>query len=512
MTGTAKEYLIPDGLGPATFAEALPPSLSLRADSRSDGVRTYLDTFDGLLHRADLTLVHDDGRLAALDAAEDERAAVDWPEPPERLFATDLPDGRLRDLLAPLIDVRALTPIARVRGPRRVYRVLDDQQKTVVRLVLEEPRVAGERSGSLRSRLRAVGVRGYDKALARVGNTLEEQLGLTAVDVSLLDEAIAGTGGRPGGVSSKIDVKLEPEDRADRAAARLLRRLLEVIEANLPGTLTDVDSEFLHDLRVAVRRTRALQRELRDVFPADRLAHFRTEFKWLQAVTGPSRDLDVYLLDFDEFQAALPHERRADLEPLRGLLTDHRTRERRRMVRALRSDRTRKLLADWGEFLAHLDESDQAIEPGGERPISDLAGARIAKVFRKMVKAGSAIDDSSPPVALHDLRKQGKELRYLLEFFASLYPGKVVKPMVRTLKALQDTLGRFQDREVQAHLLSSLRDEVRSLDDGAAALMAMGQLVDRLEQQQAAARDEFAERFAAFASSEQRALVKETFK
>ena len=63
---------------------------------------------------------------------------------------------------------------------------------------------------------------------------------------------------------------------------------------------------------------------------------------------------------------------------------------------------------------------------------------------------GAAIDDASPPEALHDLRKKGKELRYLLEFFAGLYPAEVVKPMVKTLKALQDTLGRFQDREVQA--------------------------------------------------------------
>ena len=79
--------------------------------------------------------------------------------------------------------------------------------------------------------------------------------------------------------------------------------------------------------------------------------------------------------------------------------------------------------------------------------------------------------------------------------------------MLRTLRALQEMLGRFQDREVQAQLIRSLGNEVRTLDDGAAALLAMGQLVDRLEEQQA----RFAERFAAFASSRQRALVRETF-
>ena len=67
-----------------------------------------------------------------------------------------------------------------------------------------------------------------------------------------------------------------------------------------------------------------------------------------------------------------------------------------------------------------------------------------------MVKMGTAIDDDSPAEDLHELRKVGKELRYLLEFFASLYPAEVVKPFVKTLKGLQDQLGRFQDREVQA--------------------------------------------------------------
>ena len=72
--------------------------------------------------------------------------------------------------------------------------------------------------------------------------------------------------------------------------------------------------------------------------------------------------------------------------------------------------------------------------------------------------------------------------------------------MVTTLKALQDTLGRFQDREVQAGMLRPLSDEVATREDGGAALMAMGVLAQRLERDQARARAEFAARFAAFAA------------
>ena len=67
---------------------------------------------------------------------------------------------------------------------------------------------------------------------------------------------------------------------------------------------------------------------------------------------------------------------------------------------------------------------------------------------------------TAPAEALHDLRKRGKELRYLLELFGSPFPNDVVKPMVSTLKDLQEVLGRFQDRAVQVELLHEVRDEL----------------------------------------------------
>jgi CHAD domain-containing protein len=124
---------------------------------------------------------------------------------------------------------------------------------------------------------------------------------------------------------------------------------------------------------------------------------------------------------------------------------------------------------------------------------------------------GRAIDGASPHEALHDLRKKGKELRYLLEFFSSLYAPDVVKPMVATLKDLQDVLGRFQDREIQADLLRNLGDDIAAMEGGAAALMAMGVLVERLVEQQEQARAEFADSFAHFAAKPQRRIVSETF-
>jgi CHAD domain-containing protein len=292
--------------------------------------------------------------------------------------------------------------------------------------------------------------------------------------------------------------------------------MLEVLEANLDGTIADTDTEFLHDLRVSVRRSRSVQRELKHVFPSDELAHYRAEFRWLQQATGEVRDLDVYVLEFDSMRALVggreSKHMQDDLDPLLRVLRTRRGAARRAMVRALRSKRTSTLLSDWGSFLDGLEAMPEDERPDAARPIGEVSGERIRKVYRRMLKMGGAIDESSPAEAYHELRKKGKELRYLLELFGvPLFPEEVVKPMIKTLKALQDVLGRHQDREVQISLLRSLAPEVGEAARGETALMAIGVLVARLGEDERVARGEFAGRFDEFASKEQRRLVKETF-
>ena len=283
------------------------------------------------------------------------------------------------------------------------------------------------------------------------------------------------------------------------------------MRANLPGTIAELDPEFLHDFRVAVRRSRAVQRELRGAFPAAPLERFRAEFRRLQQITGDVRDLDVYVLDFDDFRAALPETASADLDPLLLVLRRRRAAAHRAMTRALRSERTTSLLDDWGLFLSEIAAESPAAGPDAARTIAEVAGGRIGKVYRGMVRMGSAITAESPAEEYHELRKKGKELRYLLELFGAAFPDDVVRPMVRVLKSLQDCLGRHQDREVQIATLRSLGEEVADEPGGAAGLMAMGMLVERLKHEEVQARGEFAERFAAFAAKSQRQLVRDTF-
>jgi CHAD domain-containing protein len=316
-----------------------------------------------------------------------------------------------------------------------------------------------------------------------------------------------------GATSAKVSVPIAYDQRVDAAAATVLRRLLDTIRANTDGALTGEDPEFLHQLRISVRRSRTVQRQFARVFPSLELPGFRTEFKWLQRATGEARDLDVYVEDFEAMRELVPEGVRGDLDPLKQVLGHWRLAARGETGRALLSRRAVELLSDWELLLEGLVERPVDDRPWATEPIGHVAGRRIRRVYRRVVRMGRAIDEHSPAHEYHELRKKGKELRYLLELFGSqLFDADVVDPLVKSLKALQDVLGRHQDREVQIALLRSLADEVATLPRGPQALLAMGVLVDRLGLDEAAARGEFAERFAAFSSHEQRALVKGTFR
>ena len=55
--------------------------------------------------------------------------------------------------------------------------------------------------------------------------------------------------------------------RADIASKFIYSHLLKAIKDNEQGTIADTDSEFLHDFRVAVRRTRTGLSQLKVVLP-----------------------------------------------------------------------------------------------------------------------------------------------------------------------------------------------------------------------------------------------------
>ncbi len=483
---------------------ALAPRFALGAAGRPRTLRrTWLDTFDWRLHRAGLTLEYVTGpRPAELVLAT---AAGQVSQPAGRLtwpaLVQDLPPGPVIAVIRPVVGIRALLATARATSAVRDLRVLNPDTKTVAWIRADRTTVNHPAAAELPARLQVTAVRGYQPQAERVGEMLAAAAGLDGPPARPLDAALAAAGQRAEAYSNKVSVPLAPGMPARAALQAVLLQLLDTLEANVAGTIRDIDTEFLHDLRVAVRRTRSALKLAGDVLPASLPARFRPEFKWLGDLTTPTRDLDVYLLSYDEMTTTLVSAAPAELGPFHTHLARRRVIEQRSLARGLRSARFSRLACEWRAALTGLTVS----RGGGERT-ADLAARRLRRAHRRVLREGRAISADSPAEQLHDLRKRCKELRYLLEIFASVFDPQAYQRALKDLKGLQDCLGEFQDRQVQQQEIREFADQMiadRALSPTpvpATALLAMGELAGGIGHAQRRARDEFAGRFGEFAS------------
>jgi CHAD domain-containing protein len=506
-----------DGAGPDRVLKLPGSAFAVAEASRSVTLRrVWLDTFDWRLYQSGLTLEQvsragvtelaltgRDGAVLASDrfarpsapgADGAGRARPAWPG-----LLDVLPLGPLADQLRPVVGIRALLPVARAVSVVREAKVLNSDEKTVARITVDRMSVTFPAPAAVPARVAVTALRGYQSQALRVADLLAAAPGVLPAGQSGLEAALAAAGRRAADYTSKINVRLAPRMPGTVAMAAVLTSLFDTLQANVPGTVRDLDTEFLHDLRIAVRRTRSALKLTGDVLPRGVAARFGPEFKWLGDLTTPTRDLDVYLLAYPDMAAGLVAATAEELRPFRDHLERSRSAAQRQLARGLRSARFARLGRDWPDALA-----DAAARPGPARPgAARLAATRIGRAHRRVVRDGSAITAASPPESLHELRKRCKELRYLLEFFGSLYdPGEHWRA-VRELKALQDCLGEFQDTQVQ-------REEIRAfaaqmMDQRAApaaTLLAMGEIAAGLAVRQQRARGEFAGRFRDFASPE----------
>ncbi len=513
-------YLIEDTSSPRAVLQALRARFRVQGTHKTTK-ETFYDTFDWRLFakgyglytsseagRTVLSIAHHD----AVDA--NRRYILNGAEVPG--FAWDFPPGHLRDWLSPIIDVRRLLQLVCIETQSETLRILNEDDKTVARVQIQHG-VASKPETKARPRhltplCRVLPVRGYLDDFAKATDFVEQELALQRTELESLIFGLQAVGLEPGSYSPKQTLALSPSMPAEAAGRAIHRLLLDTILRNEDGVRRDLDTEFLHDFRVATRRARCALAEMKHVFPAETVQYLREELKWLGTRTGPVRDMDVYLLKMDDYRAELPADARMHLEPLDAYLHRHHDSERRALIEALDSDRYRELVAKWS-LLVKRRARDDASCTNASRPILSLASQRIWRTYRRVYKDGRAIDATTPAEALHELRIRCKRLRYLLEFFRSLYPPEPLQQLIGALKQLQDNLGDFNDFEVQQVKLQSFAKEMHA--EGLASvesLIAIGSLVQYLRQRQGEERERFARCFKEFARRRQRRLFRELFK
>lgn len=485
------------------------PDISIEISPEISVARRYLDSFDWrLLKRgAHLLAEYRPGRdsekinLRWLAADNNPACSAVLTLAALPVRAEDLPAGEVRDRLSAMLGIRALLPVARILSRQIRLSVKDGQGKTRCCLILEQNQAetAAGRARPLGRRLSVEPLTGYEKDHARIVRRLKKMAGLEPGGVDLFARAASALGHEPGG--GRARPRLRRGWRVDKGCRTLLLGELGQIEKNIEGALADIDTEFLHDLRVSIRRSRSLLNKMKAAFPPTVWQRYARELAWLGGVTTPRRDLDVYMLAFPKYRLCLPEAQRADLAPFYDFLRGRRQAEQALLIKYLGSARFDRFRRAWRRYLERpLPARPRALL--ATRPIGPVADRAIWRAYRKLIKEGAGVSPQSADAAIHKLRKTGKKLRYLLEFFASLYPQKQTRTIIKALKGLQENLGEFQDLSVQARTLRDFRQALSGQGAGGPETgRAMQALIDALVKKKRAVRREFSGRFRRFASS-----------
>ena len=241
---------------------------------------------------------------------------------------------------------------------------------------------------------------------------------------------------------------LDGQGSVATAFATIVHSCMAHLQANEAGFLQGKNPEYLHQVRVALRRLRACFSLFRAVLPPafSALAH---QLRAQSAVLGNARDWDVFV---HEMLRAL-REQRADES---AVMTFERRCVRlgrahlRAAQAAVASGAWQRLWLELARVLADGEwmQSNAALA----LPVEDFAAGVLQQRAATLKKRGKLLQELDA-AGRHRLRIAAKKLRYAAEFFAALHPKRRVRPYVESLAAVQEVLGGLNDAATLLRLL-----------------------------------------------------------
>jgi inorganic triphosphatase YgiF len=291
---------------------------------------------------------------------------------------------------------------------------------------------------------------GAPLALYREALALLEEVPLR---LSLRSKAERGFRIASGGAISPVKagpIELEATATAGEALEAALSSALSQILANEPAIMEAGDPEGIHQMRVGLRRLRAMIGLLGD--RSEELNLLSSKAKEYAAILGEARDLDVFEEEILSPVAALDLLD-VDLAPIVSAL-------KRARKAAWTHVRTALSEPEFTKFLLTLACEIEALREAGKggdlgAAAREAGAARLEKAAAKAGKLGRKFA-ALPPPARHELRKRLKKLRYAAQVFEPLFKSGQTAPYLTHLGALQDSLGALNDVAAAEETLARL--------------------------------------------------------
>jgi len=238
---------------------------------------------------------------------------------------------------------------------------------------------------------------------------------------------------------------------------------LEHLQQNYHGALHIEDPEYIHQMRVAMRRLRAALRIFSPLLPAIFISVLKDAFTPLMVQLGQVRDLDVLCAEIAApVLDAMTNERRSkNKPPLASLLSgidQQRQHTRQQAMALLDSPAYGHALLTALQTLHQQETYASTSAP----KLSRFAAKRLRSTSQKVLQRIRCVDYKNP-TSLHDLRIAIKRLRYALDFFSSLTTLKNLQSILPQLIHLQETLGQLNDLSQAEKWLMAYAGEDTSL-------------------------------------------------
>lgn len=438
---------------------------------------TALDCFDQSVRQTNRLLLDTGTNLELLS---DDAPQISQATKGKAAFVSELDDGPVKRALSNVSKLRSLLPIGTGERHRAAAIFVDDEGKTHCRVNLMQLVTSKDRAVVIELQ----GLKGYDESLALLREHIN-QLGGTPLNCRALHEHLFPV---PAAYDPKPDIPIAADDTALEAANHIIAAHIPLARANEFGIVADYDTEFLHDYRIHLRKIRSVLSLFKGVYDEAQTEALKARFSALMQPTGALRDLDVYLLDKQRYYDLLPESLHEGLDSLFNLLAKQRNTEKNQLVRHLQSPSYQHEITN----LEKLFTLSTDIKPGinAERPPFEYAADRIGQRYRKVSKIARSIGPHTSDARIHELRIHCKKLRYLMEFFASVFSQEELSKTLKSLKGLQDELGLFNDYSVQQENLSLFAIKLGALrqDDDLEIAQSVGALIAILHNRQLAQR------------------------
>jgi triphosphatase len=239
---------------------------------------------------------------------------------------------------------------------------------------------------------------------------------------------------------------LEPHIGSLEAARRIVGHGVLRVLANVRGAVAGDDLEYVHQARVALRRTRSALRLLAVAIAAD--DPVARDLRWMADCFGAVRDWDVLLTQtLPSLRGAMKSGDDAQWARLLARAQVRRQRQQRRLRATLASARFVRAA------LRLLQWADEPAS-GTPTPLVLLAPRAVERGHDRLIGAGRNLPSRSAQ-GRHRLRILAKRQRYALEMLTLMMPG-VPGRTLKLLSRLQQTLGEINDVHVAASILPSL--------------------------------------------------------